>query len=75
MNLTFHTLPNGIRMVHRQTASEVAHCGIIINAGSRDELPRRTPAQPTSSNICSSREQHTGSHTIYSAAWKTWEAN
>ena len=39
MDLTFHTLPNGIRMVHGHTASEVAHCGIIINAGSRDELP------------------------------------
>jgi predicted Zn-dependent peptidase len=38
MDLTFHTLPNGIRMVHAATVSEVAHCGIIINAGSRDEL-------------------------------------
>ena len=39
MELTFHTLPNGIRLVHSQTYSEVAHCGIIINTGSRDELP------------------------------------
>jgi predicted Zn-dependent peptidase len=39
MELTFHTLPNGIRLVHNQTNSEVAHCGIIINTGSRDELP------------------------------------
>jgi len=39
MDLTFHTLPNGIRLVHYTTASEVAHCGVIINAGSRDELP------------------------------------
>jgi predicted Zn-dependent peptidase len=39
MDLTFHTLPNGIRLVHCMTASEVAHCGVIINAGSRDELP------------------------------------
>jgi predicted Zn-dependent peptidase len=39
MDLTFHTLPNGIRLVHCQTGSEVAHCGIIINTGSRDELP------------------------------------
>ena len=37
MDLTFHTLPNGIRLVHYPTASEVAHCGIIINTGSRDE--------------------------------------
>ena len=39
MELTFHTLPNGIRLVHSQISSEVAHCGIIINTGSRDELP------------------------------------
>jgi predicted Zn-dependent peptidase len=39
MDLTLHTLPNGIRLVHLPTASAVAHCGIIINAGSRDELP------------------------------------
>lgn len=39
MDLTLHTLANGIRLVHLPTASAVAHCGIIINAGSRDELP------------------------------------
>jgi predicted Zn-dependent peptidase len=39
MDITLHTLPNGIRLVHLPTASAVAHCGIIINAGSRDELP------------------------------------
>jgi len=38
MDLIFHTLPNGIRMVHCATVSEVAYCGVIINAGSRDEL-------------------------------------
>jgi predicted Zn-dependent peptidase len=30
---------NGIRLVHRRTASPVAHFGILVNAGSRDELP------------------------------------
>lgn len=39
MDLIFHTLPNGMRLVHHTTTSEVAHCGVIINAGSRDELP------------------------------------
>ena len=39
MDLTLYTLPNGIRLVHLPTKSAVAHCGIIINAGSRDELP------------------------------------
>ena len=32
------TLPNGIRLVHHCTDSPVAHCGVIINTGSRDEL-------------------------------------
>ncbi len=31
------TLENGIRLVHKQVDSPVAHCGIIINTGSRDE--------------------------------------
>jgi len=32
------TLANGIRVIHRGVTNEVAHCGIFINAGSRDEL-------------------------------------
>lgn len=32
-----HILENGIRMVHKQSNSPVAHCGIFIDAGSRDE--------------------------------------
>jgi len=34
-----HRLSNGIRIVHKETQSEVAHCGLYINAGSRDENP------------------------------------
>lgn len=30
-------LPNGIRLVHLYIDSPVAHCGVIINTGSRDE--------------------------------------
>ena len=37
MDLVFHTLDNGIRLVHMPTGGMVAHCGLIINAGSRDE--------------------------------------
>ncbi|TVQ88689.1 MAG: insulinase family protein [Bacteroidetes bacterium] len=33
-----HTLSNGIRLVHKPVKSLVAHCGLTINAGSRDEL-------------------------------------
>ncbi len=38
MEFYTYTLPNGIRGIHRQTKSGVAHCALIINAGSRDEL-------------------------------------
>jgi predicted Zn-dependent peptidase len=37
MQLFFHTLPSGIRLVHMQKPGVVAHCGLIINTGSRDE--------------------------------------
>jgi predicted Zn-dependent peptidase len=33
-----HTLENGITLIHHHiTSSEIAHCGLVINAGSRDE--------------------------------------
>ncbi len=37
MNIHYHTLPNGLRLVHVMTANQVAWCGLAINAGSRDE--------------------------------------
>ncbi len=37
----YHTLPNGIRVVHRQTQSPVAYLGIMIGAGTRDEDPKQ----------------------------------
>ena len=37
MDLFLHTLDNGIRLVHQRIPGPVAHCGIIINVGSRDE--------------------------------------
>lgn len=37
MLLSYHTLDNGIRLVHHQTNGRVAHCGLLINTGSRDE--------------------------------------
>ncbi len=33
------TLPNGIRLIHATVDSPVAHCGVVINTGSRDEDP------------------------------------
>ena len=33
-----YTLPNGIRGIHRQVRGNVAHCALVIGAGTRDEL-------------------------------------
>jgi predicted Zn-dependent peptidase len=38
MDILIHTLNNGIRLVHMQVPNLVAHCGLIINTGSRDEM-------------------------------------
>jgi predicted Zn-dependent peptidase len=37
MEFQTHCLPNGIRLIHKQVDSPVAHCGLTINTGSRDE--------------------------------------
>jgi predicted Zn-dependent peptidase len=38
MEIYTHTLDNGIRLIHQSVNSPVAHCGILVNTGSRDEL-------------------------------------
>ncbi|MFC2086716.1 M16 family metallopeptidase [Bacteroidota bacterium] len=38
MEYTKHQLSNGIQLVHKHTDSKVAHLGVFINAGSRDEF-------------------------------------
>ncbi|MFZ4562516.1 MAG: M16 family metallopeptidase [Bacteroidales bacterium] len=37
MELQSVTLPNGIRLVHSPVSNPVAHCGLFIHAGSREE--------------------------------------
>lgn len=37
MEFQSHVLPNGIKLIHIQTVSPVAHCGFFINTGTRDE--------------------------------------
>ena len=37
MTYLSHLLTNGIRIIHKPTNSYVAHCGLTIDAGSRDE--------------------------------------
>ncbi|MDD3108861.1 MAG: pitrilysin family protein [Alistipes sp.] len=36
--MNYYTLPNGIRCIHRQVRSAVAHCALTVNTESRDEL-------------------------------------
>lgn len=37
MEFNTHQLSNGIRLIHKPVASRIAHAGLFINAGSRDE--------------------------------------
>ena len=34
-----HTLSNGLRIICARNESEVANCGVAVDAGMRDELP------------------------------------
>lgn len=37
-----HTFPNGIRIIHKQvTNTKIAHCGFVLDIGSRDEGPNQ----------------------------------
>ncbi len=44
MEFDTFTLPSGIRCIHRRNRSKVAHCCLMVNAGSRDELPEELGA-------------------------------
>jgi len=35
----YHILSNGVKIVHRRTPSPVAYIGVMVGAGTRDELP------------------------------------
>ena len=35
----YHILPNGVKIVHRWTASPIAYVGVMVGAGTRDEQP------------------------------------
>lgn len=39
INYNHCELPNGLRIIHKQTSNKVAYCGFFINTGTRDELP------------------------------------
>ena len=37
MEYQYHQLSNGIKIIHRELPGVVAHCGLMVNTGSRDE--------------------------------------
>lgn len=37
--ISYHRLPNGVRLVHMRDKSPVSYCGFAVNVGTRDELP------------------------------------
>ena len=37
MDYQYHTLKNGIRVIHKEVDNDVAHLGVVVNSGSRDE--------------------------------------
>ncbi|UCG28480.1 MAG: insulinase family protein, partial [Bacteroidales bacterium] len=39
MEYQTYELDNGIRLIHHNTNSPIAYCGMIVHTGSRDELP------------------------------------
>jgi len=41
MKYHLHTLPNGVTLIHKTTAGEMAHLGVLIKAGTRDEKEGR----------------------------------
>lgn len=38
MDYKIYQLPNGLRMIHKQENTPVCYCGMVVDAGSRDEL-------------------------------------
>lgn len=42
MAYTTHTLPNGLRILHCPSPTDVAYCGFFIDAGTRDEMPEES---------------------------------
>ncbi|HRZ97335.1 MAG TPA: insulinase family protein, partial [Paludibacter sp.] len=37
MNYQTHTFPSGLKLIHKPDIGAVTYCGMVINAGSRDE--------------------------------------
>ena len=42
MSYQYHRLGNGIRIIHRFEKSNISHVGLIVNTGTRDEMPKES---------------------------------
>ena len=40
MSYSTFTLPNGLRVIHAPSPTNVAYCGYAVDAGTRDEQPQ-----------------------------------
>ncbi len=69
-----YTLPNGIRGIHRQVKNTVAHCALVINAGSRDEYPDQYGLAHFVEHAFS-RAPNDVAHGRSTAGWRTSAAN
>ena len=65
------TLPNGLRIIHRPTPSEVVYCGLCIAAGSRHELPEESGMAHYCEHL---RERNGATRATSSTVWNGWEA-
>ena len=70
MEFSTYTLPNGIRGIHRQVRNTVAHCALVIGAGSRDEHPAEYGLAHLTEHAFS-RGPSDARHGRSTAAWKT----
>ena len=39
MHYQSYILSNGLRIIHQPFSSNISYCGVVVNAGSRDEYP------------------------------------
>ena len=63
----YHILPNGVKIVHRWTPSPVAYIGVMVGAGTRDEMPEENGmAHYIEHCVFKGTAHHTGRQIIHS---------
>lgn len=69
-----YTLPNGIRGIHRQVRGNVAHCALVVGAGTRDELKSEYGLAHFAEHAFFKGTQRRRAYQV-TAGWKTSAAN